>query len=660
MKIIRTITSMCIIAVLMTLVGSAYAQSSSYQCEMRDSDSCQSGENCIFSISDSSEDQDNKLDASPSMYCSGDDSEPNKICCQHFEQGSASDDDPVALRLQSEYNGVAEIPEEDNPEYQYPVYVGDAIPDHDPSVECYSQDNGCGDGECIASISGNTNAAVWDCDEYTKKICCRLPQCSDFQDNDGDGLADENDPGCYDNGAYDPNDNDETDTLPECSDNFDNDGDGATDDEDPGCYNSGAYDPNDNDETDTLPECSDNFDNDGDGATDDEDPGCYDNGAYDPNDDDETDTLPECSDNFDNDGDGDVDMDDQGCSDQNDDDESDDQQDSGSDDDDESDDFGGYTGDLHPVESFEFVFSIPDDFDKEDIIAYTWDFGDGRVFGTKYYDEAQGVSHSYTKTGDYTVTLRLMSSEFEITEVVKDITITKASDGHACAYGENCQSGYCNPDGKCSTPSCSDGWQNQNEPDVDCGANCPEPCELGEKCDTDTDCETGRCYLGRCQHLTGKCELKDGCDSDENCIFSLTEDGTEWHTETNLINPYYAISNCDDEYDYRICCEKFLRGSGGDTALYLAKGQECQTPDQDPCNDGWAYRLEGSVDPGSESVDIISAGESAGVHSSLDVDCYDALNNCGAGVCIASLQSKNDAPIGSCGKYDRKICCRFV
>jgi len=37
------------------------------------------------------------------------------------------------------------------------------------------------------------------------------PQCSDTQDNDGDGKIDANDPGCINNGVYDPNDDDERD-----------------------------------------------------------------------------------------------------------------------------------------------------------------------------------------------------------------------------------------------------------------------------------------------------------------------------------------------------------------------------------------------------------------------------------------------------------------
>jgi len=45
--------------------------------------------------------------------------------------------------------------------------------------------------------------------------CGRVPQCSDTQDNDGDGKIDAQDPGCInDQGVFDPNDDDETDRLP--------------------------------------------------------------------------------------------------------------------------------------------------------------------------------------------------------------------------------------------------------------------------------------------------------------------------------------------------------------------------------------------------------------------------------------------------------------
>jgi len=41
--------------------------------------------------------------------------------------------------------------------------------------------------------------------------CAPVAQCSDTQDNDGDGAIDSQDPGCINNGVFDPNDNDERD-----------------------------------------------------------------------------------------------------------------------------------------------------------------------------------------------------------------------------------------------------------------------------------------------------------------------------------------------------------------------------------------------------------------------------------------------------------------
>lgn len=100
------------------------------------------------------------------------------------------------------------------------------------------------------------------------------PQCADGQDNDDDGLADAEDPGCMN-----AEDDDETDPLPppaQCADGIDNDQDGLSDAEDPGCF-----DANDDDETDPLPpppaaQCADGLDNDGDSKVDLDDPGCSD------------------------------------------------------------------------------------------------------------------------------------------------------------------------------------------------------------------------------------------------------------------------------------------------------------------------------------------------------------------------------------------------
>ena len=100
--------------------------------------------------------------------------------------------------------------------------------------------------------------------------------CEDGVDNDGDGVIDAADPGCHTDGnpnnpaSFDPNDPDEADAGTagtggsgddgddrgdtQCSDGRDNDGDGVIDEDDPGCHTDGnannpdSYDPDDDSE----------------------------------------------------------------------------------------------------------------------------------------------------------------------------------------------------------------------------------------------------------------------------------------------------------------------------------------------------------------------------------------------------------------------------
>jgi LPXTG-motif cell wall-anchored protein len=87
-------------------------------------------------------------------------------------------------------------------------------------------------------------------------------QCSDDEDNDGDGKVDAADPGCHVGGTlsgrYNPDDDDESDDRTggssgtQCSDDKDNDGDGKIDADDPGCHEgndiNNPYNPDDDSE----------------------------------------------------------------------------------------------------------------------------------------------------------------------------------------------------------------------------------------------------------------------------------------------------------------------------------------------------------------------------------------------------------------------------
>jgi hypothetical protein len=127
-------------------------------------------------------------------------------------------------------------------------------------------------------------------------------QCSNGEDDDGDGKTDDMDPGCSD-----PDDPSERNPSTACDDGVDNDGDGDIDTADGNC--SGPDDPQ---ESPSGIECSNFEDDDGDGAADyPDDPGCAN-----ANDESELDPNIQCDDGLDNDDDGDVDYpDDANCKD---------------------------------------------------------------------------------------------------------------------------------------------------------------------------------------------------------------------------------------------------------------------------------------------------------------------------------------------------------
>jgi hypothetical protein len=68
-----------------------------------------------------------------------------------------------------------------------------------------------------------------------------------------------------------------------------------------------------------------------------------------------------------------------------------------------------------------------------------------------------------------------------------------------------------------ATATCSDGIQNQDESDTDCGGVCGATCEPGDTCGADGDCTTDDCD-GTCQPLAS-CEdgVANGMETDVDC-----------------------------------------------------------------------------------------------------------------------------------------------
>jgi hypothetical protein len=148
----------------------------------------------------------------------------------------------------------------------------------------------------------------------------------DGKDNDNDGVADKNDPGCWTNpldpNTYNPYGGPESSATTQCQDGKDNDGDTLVDAKDPGCFSNpkdpATYDRTRNNEALSGPgECMDGKDNDNDGVADKNDPGCWTNpldpNTYNPYGGPESSATTQCQDGKDNDNDTLVDAKDPGC-----------------------------------------------------------------------------------------------------------------------------------------------------------------------------------------------------------------------------------------------------------------------------------------------------------------------------------------------------------
>jgi Proprotein convertase P-domain len=70
----------------------------------------------------------------------------------------------------------------------------------------------------------------------------------------------------------------------------------------------------------------------------------------------------------------------------------------------------------------------------------------------------------------------------------------RCPDSTQCTEHEQCQNGFCHPTtAVCTTPTCVDAFQNQDETDVDCGGTCGATCVTGEACVANGDCVSDLC-----------------------------------------------------------------------------------------------------------------------------------------------------------------------
>lgn len=86
-----------------------------------------------------------------------------------------------------------------------------------------------------------------------------------------------------------------------------------------------------------------------------------------------------------------------------------------------------------------------------------------------------------------------------------------------CEEHRDCASGFCNAVDLCAEPSCEDGERNGNETDIDCGGSECSPCTLGRSCVQASDCISGVCVEFVCQAPSCTDHVHNGNETDVDC-----------------------------------------------------------------------------------------------------------------------------------------------
>jgi hypothetical protein len=163
---------------------------------------------------------------------------------------------------------------------------------------------------------------------------------------------------------------------------------------------------------------------------------------------------------------------------------------------------------------------------------------------------------------------------------------------------ENCKTGYCAPDGKCKYPSCNDGVKNGQESDIDCGKDCPEKCDVGSLCRNNDDCKTNYCDMstGLCSNKVDKCsnEKLDPGESDVDCGGVCLKHDKKCGINKNCKNN----EDCNSEWCENNKCE--IKPADRDSDTILDEADNCpDTPNKDQAdldNDGQGDVCDSDID----------------------------------------------------------------
>ena len=154
-----------------------------------------------------------------------------------------------------------------------------------------------------------------------------------------------------------------------------------------------------------------------------------------------------------------------------------------------------------------------------------------------------------------------------------------------CLVDGDCLSLVCNDvSNTCDAPTCSDGAQNQDETDVDCGGDVCGPCDDGESCVDADDCVSMVCLGAVCQASACDDGVTNGDETDQDCGGSCQpcDDG-----ESCLVDGDCTSMICGSETDTctpPACDDGVLNGDETGLDCGGSCGSTCDTGEG--CDDG--------------------------------------------------------------------------
>ena len=196
---------------------------------------------------------------------------------------------------------------------------------------------------------------------------------------------------------------------------------------------------------------------------------------------------------------------------------------------------------------------------------------------------------------------------------------TPCSKNKGCQISRDCQSEVCNRAKRvCAAPTCSDGAQNGNETDVDCGGSC-KACPVGDSCAKDRDCASGICQMDTCAMPTCMDGVKNGMETDIDCGGPM-------------------CGPCPHGKSCRM---------SGDCTSGVCQGNTCKQP---TCSDSVQNGNETDVDCGGNC-----SGCSSGNNCNSNSDCLSGVcqgGTCQAPTCSDGVKNQSETDVdcgGTCG-----------